>query len=65
MIPARRGGGSSNRSWWVVTQPAAKPPAVTKVAWARLTMPPMPVTTTKDNMTIGEGDARAPGWPRS
>ena len=28
--------------------PAANPPAVTKVAWARLTMPPMPVTMTND-----------------
>ena len=29
-------------------QPAAKPPAVTNVAWARLTIPPMPVTTTNE-----------------
>ena len=33
-------------------QPAAKPPAVTKVAWARLTIPPMPVTTMKDSRMI-------------
>ncbi len=29
-------------------QPPAKPPAVTNVAWARLTIPPMPVTTTNE-----------------
>ena len=28
--------------------PPANPPAVTNVAWARLTMPPMPVTTTNE-----------------
>ncbi len=33
-------------------QPAAKPPAVTNVAWRRLTIPPMPVTTTNERNTI-------------
>ena len=36
----------------VSAHPAAKPPAVTNVAWARLTMPPMPVTTTNDRKII-------------
>ena len=31
-----------------IISPAVRPAAVTKVAWARLTMPPMPVTTTKE-----------------
>ena len=40
-----------------------KPPAVTNVPWARLTMPPRPVTTTNDRNTIasampGREDAR-------
>ncbi len=33
-------------------QPAAKPPAVTNVACARLTIPPIPVTTTNDRKMI-------------
>src|ERR671937_12019 len=33
-------------------QPAANPPAVTNVVCARLTIPPMPVTTTNDRKTI-------------
>ncbi len=33
-------------------QPAPNPPAVTNVACARLTMPPMPVTTTNDKKMI-------------
>ncbi len=37
---------------WLSAQPAMKPPAVTNVPWARLTIPPCPVTTTKDRKTI-------------
>src|SRR5262245_19653344 len=40
------GGWSAVDSW--SAQPAMKPPAVANVAWARLTMPPIPVTTTND-----------------
>ena len=36
----------------VSAQPAANPPAVTKLAWARLIMPPNPVTTTNDKKMI-------------
>ena len=38
-------------------QPAANPPAVTNDAWARLTMPPMPVTTTNDRRMIADRQA--------
>ena len=38
-------------------QPAANPPAVTNDAWARLTMPPMPVTTTNDRKMIADRQA--------
>ncbi len=31
-----------------INSPVVRPAAVTKVAWARLTMPPWPVTMTKD-----------------
>ena len=60
----RTKSGKLKLNWCVVGQPAAKPPAVTKVAWAKLTMPPMPVTTTNDNMTI-ERAMPGRGWPRS
>ena len=31
-----------------ISRPQVRPAAVTKVAWARLTIPPSPVTITKD-----------------
>ncbi len=45
-------GGGRCASEVCSAQPAMKPPAVTNVAWARLTMPPMPVTTTNERNTI-------------
>lgn len=36
---------------WLSAQPAARPPVVTNVAWARLTIPPTPVTIVIDSST--------------
>ena len=33
---------------WLTAQPTVNPPAVAKLACARLTMPPMPVATTNE-----------------
>ena len=40
-------------------QPAANPPAVTNAAWARLAMPPMPVTTTNERKTMASASPGA------
>jgi hypothetical protein len=50
--PALAISGMSAPQSRLSAQPAPKPPAVTKVAWARLTMPPIPVTTTNDRKMI-------------
>ncbi len=40
---------ANSGTWYcVMSSPVVSPAMVEKVAWARLTMPPMPVTTTKD-----------------
>ena len=41
------------------SQPATNPPLVTNIAWPRLTMPPMPVTTTNDRNTRPSANPRA------
>ncbi len=43
--------GTVDGHWWLTSQPAVNPPTVTKVACARLIIPPMPVTTTKERKT--------------
>ncbi len=44
--------GRSTPQSLVDAQPVANAAAVTKVAWARLTIPPRPVTTTNDKKMI-------------
>ena len=52
MCPWLATKGTSMPKSWFTAQPATNPPAVTKVPWARLTMPPSPVTTTNDRKTM-------------
>ena len=47
-IKAMRMARKKGTPYWLKSSPVVSPAMVEKVAWARLTMPPMPVTTTKD-----------------
>ena len=59
--------GRSNPQSWFSAHPAMKPPAVTNVPWARLTIPPRPVTTTNERNTIASAmpGARIPRTSKS
>ena len=67
MCPWLATKGTSMPKSWFTAQPATNPPAVTKVPWARLTMPPSPVTTTNDRKTMASAipGARMPSDSKS
>ena len=56
-VPAAR--AARNGQPWLSAHPAVNPAAVTNAAWARLTMPPMPVTMVNDSNTRPRARPRA------